>query len=180
MKLWIELTDDEAELVSKIDFELATSRSRSHKEDLAILDAAGELTESLLERGAVPDIRRCYFVYPELNIGGHGKSRKEVFEQNGTIGRDIFRHGNFLDYLKYWVYGPSLPDETIDSFAELARDSFVDPEDLDKLAREHTRRHRLDPRSHHEEFYKLALECGLDESSARRVRHAVQSTKVRR
>ena len=176
MRSPIELTDHESKLLGSIDFELAAI-DRSHEENLAILDVAGELTESLLERRGVPDIRLRYFFDPELNVGGHGNSREQVFEQNGTDGNNIFRHPHFLKYLRYWVYGPRLPQGTIASFKELAMHGFVDVRDLDRLAREQTRRQRLDPRMHHEEFYKLALECGLDESKARRIRDAVKSVK---
>jgi hypothetical protein len=53
--------------------------------------AARALTESLVKRGAIPEIRRRFFTDPELNIGGRGKSRMQVFEVNGTKGDAIFQ-----------------------------------------------------------------------------------------
>ncbi|HZC22783.1 MAG TPA: hypothetical protein VE866_05540, partial [Candidatus Binatia bacterium] len=41
-----------------------------------------ELAEQLLQRKAVPEVRLRYFIDPECNPGGRGKSRKDVFEKN--------------------------------------------------------------------------------------------------
>lgn len=52
----------------------------------ASIEPAYELACSLLERDAIPPIRWRYFTDPELNVRGHGKSRLQVFERNGTGG----------------------------------------------------------------------------------------------
>lgn len=46
----------------------------------------------LLGRKAIPERRLSYFDDPKLN--GGKKSRLQVFEGNGTVGVDIFEHGN--------------------------------------------------------------------------------------
>jgi len=61
------------------------------------------LTESLLERGAIPEVRLLYFTDPERNPGGRGKSRQQVFENNGISGTEIYAHGNFLKFLEYFI-----------------------------------------------------------------------------
>lgn len=69
----------------------------------------------LFDRHAIPEIRIDYFFNPKYNIGTN-KSRKEVFEGNGTKGLDIFYHGHFLAYFKYFIFGPALPSTLIDEF----------------------------------------------------------------
>ena len=71
----------------------------------------------MFERQAIPDLRIRYFTDPTLNIG-LSKSRKEVFESNGTSGADILSHPHFLRHLKYFIYGPDLPVAAIHAFCE--------------------------------------------------------------
>lgn len=101
----IELTQEEQALVEQIDFNLPPGRRDAESWRLASL-AAGRLMHSLLGRGAIPEIRMRFFTDPEFNIRGRGKSRAQMFEANGTHGAAIYRHGNFLKYLRYFLYGP--------------------------------------------------------------------------
>jgi hypothetical protein len=113
----------------------------------------------------------------ECNTGGRGKSRQQVFESNGTAGDDIFRHPHFLPYLKYFLFGPDLPHETIDCFRQAVADcgniTSGDIGPLCELARSLARQQGAE-RDLAEEFFKLALECGLDSSDAREVRDSVK------
>jgi hypothetical protein len=96
--LAITLTVEEQGLASSIDFDRASGPYNP--------DAMEELMNSLLGRDAIPTPRWSFFTDPY--IGGHGKSHLEVFEGNGTRGRDIFRHPHFEQYLRYFIYGPKL------------------------------------------------------------------------
>lgn len=97
----IELTEQETDLLKQIRF-----RYTSHDELRASLMPMAALTDSLLERGAIPKVRLLYFTDPERNPGGRGKSRQKIFERNGTSEAEISAHPHFLKYLEYFIYGP--------------------------------------------------------------------------
>jgi hypothetical protein len=171
----VELTEDEKRLVERIHFNL-----RSPQPDFDDLlhqscEAAKPLALSLLKRNAIPQIRLDYFTDPEYNIGV-SMSRKDVFERNGTRGDDILGHGNFLDYLRYFICGPNLPESVTHGFCELVNHDRERPE-FAKYVRQQIRQHGLDPRDASEEFYKLGLECDLTPDEARSVRDAARTTK---
>jgi hypothetical protein len=167
----IQLTSDEQSLLKEISFE----PGRGHDALVRSCLAAKPLMLSLIKRGALPEIRRMYLTDAGCNVGSK-RSRMQVFEDNGTTGEAIFGHGTFLKYLKYVVYGPNLPIQTIEGFCELIEDDD-DRQRARAYARAQVRTHGLDRRLAGDEFYKLALECGLDEPFARSVREAAMSTK---
>lgn len=175
----IELTDRERELFDEIRF-----HSTRHEDVRASIMPMVALSESLLKRGAIPEVRLLYFTDPERNPGGRGKSRQEVFEKNGTSGSEILAHPNFMKYLQYFVCGPNLPPEVITEFKDAARFSGYltggDVVDLIPKARAAVRSAQLDPYEASDEFHKLVLECGAMPSSAESIRGAVRSVKVRR
>lgn len=172
----IQLTPEEDELLKTIDFDLSQS---DWEVRTACLNAAAALTESLLERGAIPEIRRRYLTDPELNIGGHRKSRMQGFTDHGLREDAIFRHGNFLRYLRYFINGPDLPEATVAGFRTIVEDDAgTSGEVLDHLCR-FTRsavRRGLPVERYKvpEEFFKLALECELDLHIAKCVRESAQ------
>lgn len=159
----IELSVEEEVLLKQIKF-----KDSHHQTLRESCQAAGKLSEMLLNRHAVPEIRIEYFTNPKYNIGTN-KSRKEIFEGNGTKGSDIFYHGNFLKYLHYFIFGPDLPRDLIDEFF-----AEVDEGNLPSLARKLVRKYGLDSRVAAEEFYKLCLECDLAEEESRSVRDSVR------
>jgi len=176
----IVLAPEEQMLVGRISFDEAMNIPREAVRDSS--EAAAELTKSLLARKVVPEIRVRYFTDPELNIGGHGKSRKQIFEGNGTRGDAIFRHRHLLKYLKYFIYGPQLPSETIQRFRQVLIDdrgtSGMVLSQLQKVARDEARRLGLQKRVQlAEEFFKLALESEVDTNVARYVRDAVRQAR---
>ena len=124
----------------------------------------------------MPEIRVRFFTDAKLNIGSK-KSRWEIFESNGTIGDAIFSHGNFLRYLKYFIFGPNLTSDVISAFCTQAYStdyiSGGDLPDLEKIAKNATRRYGSTPKDSAEEFFKLALECSIDLSYARLIRDSV-------
>lgn len=175
----IELTDRERELFDQIRF-----HSNRHEEIRASIMPMVGLSESLLKRGAIPEVRLLYFTDPERNPGGRGKSRQNMFERNGTSDSEILAHPNFMKYLEYFVCGPNLPFEVITEFKEIARSSGHltgrDVIDLIPKARTAVRLAQLDPYEASDEFHKLVLECGAIPSSAESIRNAVRAVKVRR
>jgi hypothetical protein len=81
------------------------------------------------------------FTDPKLYPGGRGKSRQQVFENNGCVGEEIFRHPHFLEYennggvgeeifrhphfleyLWYFLYGTNLPASAIEEFRTALKD----------------------------------------------------------
>lgn len=169
----ISLTVKERKLREQIDFD---PRDPGFHETLVrSCDAAKPLALSLLKRKAIPEIRWAYFTDPEYNVGSK-RSRLAVFEGNGCHGEDILGHGTFLKYLRYFIHGPDLPESTITGFCELInRDR--DRQELRAYARAEVRTRGLDAREASEEFYKLALECDLDEAYARSIRDASRSAR---
>lgn len=167
----IQLTSEEASLYADIRFDTRGG----HEALRQSCSAAQELMRSLLGRKALPAARVRYFRDPECNVGAR-RSRQQVFEDNGTTGDAIFRHGNFLKHLKYFIEGPALPRVVIDGFCEL----IAHDDDRDRArayVRAQIRSNQLERRAAAEEFYKLALECGLDEPFARSLRDAGLSTR---
>ena len=171
----IERTLEEESLLQKINFDFYKPGQTDPDPNG---DAASELMHLLLKRSAIPAIRLRYFTDPNLNIGGRGKSRKEMF---GLPCEAIFRQGTFAPYLKYFIFGPDLPSETIARLRQVVEDGHGSRGDLDqlrKVARSETRRLPTRARQDaHEEFFKLALEIGLDEFTAASIRDAARTAK---
>src|SRR5262249_12951391 len=169
---------EELSLLDQVSFELDNLK---HEDVQATLEAAGKLAKSLLSRSGIPKARVRYFTAPDLNIGSHGKSRKEVFETNGTHGEDILRHAHFLPHLRYFIYGPDLPASSIKGFCQILNEdagtSGMVLDQLNKFVRAEVRRERLTPSDAAEEFFKLSHELGLDEHLCRMVRDAALNTR---
>lgn len=168
----IELTEHEISLLAQIRF-----RHTCHDELRASLIPMAALTESLLQREAIPEVRVLYFIDPERNPGARGKSRQQIFEKNGTSGTEIYAHPHFLKYLEYFIYGPDLPLRIIAKFKETMSFSGYltagDINDLVPAARAAVRSARLSPHEAAEEVHKLALECGAMPSSAESIRKSI-------
>lgn len=144
------------------------------------LERMKELAESLLERKAIPEVRLAYFTDPEMNAGGYGKSRKQVFEGNGTSGQDILRHPHFMDYLRYFLTGPDLPKDTIRGFCQIIEEdrgtSGMVLDQIKAFVRKEVRDKGLNPGDAADEFFKLAHEIGKP-SLAEIVRSAAKSVR---
>jgi hypothetical protein len=174
--LKIELTDEEEKLLGQIDFDPSPDNDPYQEILQTSCLAAADLTESVLSRDAIPKIRLQYFTDPKLNIGTK-KSKKQIFEEHGNSGREIFEHPDFLKFLKYFIFGPQLPEAVIEEFRQLVTGSYTELKDLSKFSRYATRNYELDPHAACEEFYKLALECGLVKYMARMIRDDVRSVR---
>jgi hypothetical protein len=137
--------------------------------------------KSLIGRKAIPDVRSKYFTDPAFNVGGRGRSHAGVFEKNGTSGEAIFRHPHFLTYLHYFLYRPDLPPPVIEAFrkkiADMGLITSSDIVPLGAFARQLARAHSLGGGDPAEEFYKLALDCGLELYEAQSIRQSVKSVR---
>lgn len=151
-----------------------------HEDIVKASEAAVSLVHSLISRKAIPEIRVRYFIEPEYNTYSK-KSHQQIFEMNGNSGDEIYRHPHFWPFLRYFIHGPDLPEETKERFIGIvSSDAFISGSDIPGLrdfVRTETRTHRLDPKSTSEEFYKLALECGIEEYLARLIRDYVHTIR---
>lgn len=171
----IELTPEEQGWLNQVDFDPPYSHDQQ---------AAAELARSLLARDAIPEARLRWVNDPDLNIRSKTKSvMEQVFYDNGTTGDRLLTDGNFLPYIHYFIFGPDLPADVIEEFcAEVDRHSFVSGSIRDKLvkiAKDGVRSHHLSPNAAAEEFWKLAIECGVDKMHARMIRDAVHKVRSR-
>jgi len=168
----IELTEEERALLAAIDFECD-----DHEAWPAVADAMETLTRLLIARNAIPEHRLRYIDKPEHNVGGHGSSRYRIIERNGR-STPVLRNSAFLKQLRYLVYGPNLSNAVIESFRQrviACGEPFTGSDALNvaNFARHLTRLHELDTFNAPEEFYKLALDCGMDAGDARVVRDSL-------
>jgi len=95
---------------------------------------------------------------------------------------DVFRHGNFVKYLRYFLYGPDLPETVIESFQRKVIRcgkpfTSSDANEIADFARGLTRSHGLDTYKAPGEFYKLALDCQLDTEDAGVIRQSVMQVR---
>jgi hypothetical protein len=176
----IELTTEEKKLLSGMTLDqedLIRDIDRAQRN----AELACSLMKSLLARDGIPVQRRKYFDDSGYRRGRLKGSRRQLFERNGTEGEDIYRHANFLKHLRYFVFGANLPQAAIDEFSAKAfacgQVSGSDALMLGKLARDLTRRHSLAPHEAHDEFYKLALDCGIYPGHAARIEQIVKGTR---
>lgn len=178
----IELTPQESQILEEI---ILRQEQLFGDHDLA--ERNGELSlalmGSLLQRKAIPEVRLKYFEDPSFRRGRSKGSYRSLFERNKTTGDDIYRHPNFLRHLRYFISGAELPKDAITVFAQRAHScGHVGPSDaleLGTLARDLTRKFGLsvDTEFAAEEFYKLALDCGIYQGHAAVVRDRVKAMK---
>ncbi len=176
MEYHIDLTEEEKKLTDKIDF--GNTKPQTQEAYQTNQEPIVKLMRSLLERNAIPSHRMNYWGDSEYNIGGHGKSRREVFERNGTCGEDIYTHPHFLTYLYYFLFGSTLPNSVILKFEkrvgnpELITSGDILP--IENYARTLTKEFDLERDYAAEEFFKLSLDIGLDVYYAKGVRDSVK------
>jgi hypothetical protein len=174
----IELTPDEARLVSQTEFTLAY---RSYTELFAVYcknkEAIRPLMRSLLCRDAILPSRLALFKDSRYRVQLTNHSVEKEFELNGTRGEEIYIHPGFLTYLRYFLFGADLPNDLISEFAQevdLRRPlSSHDLSDLGALARQLSKRFNLDPTQVATEFYRLSVDLGLDPNSCRTIHDGV-------
>jgi hypothetical protein len=174
----IELESGEKDLLSRIELNALALSGYDHAQ------ANGKLVVELMQRvglrNAIPKHRMEWFTNADYNIGGRGSSRLERFEAN-MGGDDIRMHPHFLAYLRYFIQGPDLPKAVMNAFTKAVEDCGLvtsgDVIPLAKTARRLTRQNRLNSSEAAEEFFKLALECGISVGRAIPIRNSVKSVR---
>lgn len=169
----VPLNLGEQKLLDQITFGFGHSDNEVIRESAK---AASFLATLLLEREAIPEIRIRFFTEPEFNTDVN-KSRLQVFESDGVTGYVIFGDPRFLEYLHYFIYGPKLPDQVINEFSNVAYPyeyiSGGEIKDLRELAISLVDEYKLNPKEVACEFFKLAIECGMDVYYAQSIRDTV-------
>jgi hypothetical protein len=174
----VKLNAKEKKLFASIDFDIAGPID--HEELETSCRSAAELAKSLVNRKAIPAIRKEWFEDAEFNPGSRGKSRKSVFEMNGTRGDAIYSHPHFLPHLWYFINGPKLPAKTISSFCDILNHEILTTggmmDRLSRFVRAQVRAESLDRGKAGDEFYKLAIETD-QERFADTLRRAAMNTR---
>lgn len=173
----IELTDDEREILKDIELDQTALDHEQYKRQAPLVL---KLVTSLFERNAIPQIRLKYWSDPEYYLGRSKMSHKELFERNGKKDNEIFVEPSFLPYLRYFLSGAQLPAAAIAEFETVVGDpewvSSGDTRKISKGTREIVRKYGL--QAEDEEFYRLALDMGLNRSFARSVRGCGESSSL--
>ena len=172
-KLKIRLALEEEALLADLRFDISDLSDDARQRSL---NTACALAKSLVARGGIPKARWRYFIDPELNVGA-GRSRKEALEADGVPTSDILCEPRFLPTLHYWIYGPELPPDVINAFM-VAAAQHSDLRTLRRQARRAVRERGLPRHPAGDEFFKLALEAGLDTEAAWSIRTAVHSMRT--
>lgn len=140
------------------------------------------LMASLTERNAIPVQRLEYFNNPGFRSGRIKGSHRSLLERNGNTEVEIFQHFSFRKYLRYFLFGANLPELLISTFKKKVDDfGSVGPSDaleLTKLAKSLVRDQILRPVDVYEEFYRLALDCGILQTNAKRIRDGIKEMVV--
>lgn len=175
----IELTDAESALFGAVIFDWEAADYEANRRSS---DAVVALMTSLLARQGIPAVRWKYFIDPDYRTGRMKGSRRDLFHRNRNTDDEMMRSVSFLQHLRYFVCGPDLPADALHRFREQVEhcSGHFDSEDvipLGKFARAETRAHRLPPHEACEEYFKLALDCGIWVSHALRIRDFVKTIR---
>jgi hypothetical protein len=170
----VELTDDESKLNEQIPDSPGPSGNWTQ-----IANAMESLLKSLIKRKAIPEIRLRVFTDPKY-AETRNKSPKQIFESKGVCAKEIYRHPHFIKHLRYFINGPDLPQTVISGFCKILNDDAgTSGEILDqrhRFVRSCVRKYKLDRHSAASNFFKLAIELGIDHD-AYGIRTAAMSTR---
>ena len=178
----IELTAEERVILEKIDLRIELPNSvDGHQVYLANREPIMALLKSLSSRSAIPTCRLSYWNDPKFQPGRMKGSLKQLFARNRAQGEDAYTHPHFLPVLRYFLFGANLPTAAIEAF----EDEIGEPQgfggsdilNLTKRTRAIVRTFNL--RHHDEEFFKLAIDNGLDHYNAESVRKAASEAARR-
>lgn len=174
----IDLTKDEQQLLGTIKLEALNVDNGQPTRDNC--ERAAELTSMLLERKAIPDVRLRVFSKPEYATGC-GPSSLEQFRRKGNSHDQMLRHPHFLKWLRYFVFGPQLPDGFIALFQEKVEElsplTSGDTQPLRTLVRRLVREYELE-KSEADEVFKLCLEFDDDVYLAKSLRTDAKAAGV--
>ncbi len=125
---------------------------------------AAKLAAMLLDRDAIPDVREAVFTDNEYAIG-RGPSPLTNFRRRGLSTEEMLRHPHFLAWLRYFIFGPNLPEALlaelrakIDEFGDVTSGDY---EELRHFIRPLVKRFNL-TKMQTDEIFKAALEFDLE------------------
>jgi len=130
------------------------------------LESAQKLTLSLLNRSGIPENRIKYFTDTDYQVGRTTKSRKEVFESNGTTGIDIYKHAHFLKYLDFFIDGASVDHKLYEFASDAIKNNSYQDAARDEIIT-YIYSHHLKPsdksqkKEFGEEIFKMAIDLGF-------------------
>lgn len=182
-KFHIQMTDDEAALLTKIDLrdqlppeiDPHDAYQNNRKPIVALL-------RSLKARGAIPSHRISYFTNPEYKPGRTKGSRQDLFQKDNE-GVEVWEHPNFKRHLRYFLFGTDLPDGAILEFEDGIRDpkwiNGSDGIDLGKKAIKIARKYGIQKREAADNFFKLCLDIGISFSQADMIQGIVRRSSLK-
>ncbi len=149
-----------------------------YEESNRMLQNQRELTKMLLSRNGIPPQRLAYFLNPDFNPGGRNKSRKEIFESNGTRGDAILKDGNFTKHLKFMIDGPSLAQGLINEATELYANTIFKDDFPDVFYSRMINRTYIKTLGYHksefaDQIFNLLIDLGVSPSEATRVKRKI-------
>lgn len=175
----VDLLPEEMDLLKNLgDFSI--NMQEDFHDRLARLKNCKELATSLLKRNAIPKSRLCYFSDPKHNLSNPRKSHKQIFEGNGKKGTAILEDPSFLKYLKYFIFGPNLPETLLSELYRIKAKSVYD-DDFKDIALPHIRsyfkRSSLTAKELSDEIYKVCLDLEIEEVYSIQIRNSVMKFK---
>ncbi len=173
----LELTQQENDLLQNIK-SFTIDLNEEHNKRLLKLENCFLLTQSLIERKALPEHRISYFISAEYRLSDTRSSRMEVFESNGTSGEAIFRHPHFLKYLKYFIYGADLPVAFKQQVKIIKEETFYHSDFVEQATPiiriyYNANINKANRKAFAEEIFKLSLDLGLDLTHSAQLRNKV-------
>lgn len=166
----LELTEEERKMLESIEFNPLGLGSPEEVRENG--ERAAELFRLLTDRNSVPDVRLR--VFSDDDYAPARQPALRDFERNGNSIGQTLRHADFLKHLLYFLSGPALPTDAIRSFKQRVDEcggvTSGDLLPLGRHAKQLAKHHGLDKKIAREEFFKLALECGLEPFEADSIR----------
>ncbi|WP_107339338.1 hypothetical protein [Agrobacterium pusense] len=171
----LHLTEKERKILSRIDLRIELPNNvDGHEVYLANCEPIMALLKSLSARSGIPERRLAYWTDPKFKPGRTKGSLRDLFARNGSSGREAYTHPHFLPVLRFFLFGADLPPASIEAFeAQVGNPKWFSGSDilgLTKKTRAIVRDFNL--RHHDDEFFKLAIDNGLNHSNAESVRKA--------
>lgn len=161
-KYAIDLSDRELDVLARIELDASKF---DHRRVEANASAVLELLQMLLDRKAIPEVRRRYWSDPDYQLSRLKGSHKSLFERNNCRGMEIYKHWDFLPFLRYFIFGSSLSEPMKTAFEDrVGNPAWVTSSDIVpicKFVRLQARQNRLAPDDAREGFFQLALDMGF-------------------
>lgn len=155
---------------------LTSNTSEKQKKEKEVFLSREKLMNSLLDRGAIPDIRWSYFTNPDYNLHNTKRSRIDNFKNLPAP----YQHPHFYKYLTYFIEGPCIPDELLNTINVKRAKHHYDPSDslgeVKKAVRDYLKNDPANKSILAEELYKLYLE--FDDSDAELIRKYTMSLQI--